>query len=328
MVKDIIILDYNNTDGFKAFKRDLATKKTLPVIKTFSPKKDHKVYITDNVDIPKTKFKEFIKTKNVRITSNVEEADVIVINDKFDFILNETNTCYYYKQSTESVLKKLDLSKFPELENYEHPFILSTYHANDKLGNSGEYFKVQIINDTERIEKILSKTLVSSIDIMKNIQADETVIDKEYFHQLNQMLQSSDTDNHVVAMEIMANSDYEKSYVYLSLLIHLNVDQIYESRTKRHVNFKGLLTYLKLAPGNLNINASTIIKNMHELNLLTKETLDILRDELLAVKINVNHKSIISYGSVELSCVEVQIDSPEIRAVNDNKPYKYKPIND
>ena len=100
MVKNVIILDYNNTDGFKAFKGYLATKKTLPVIKTFSPEKDQKIHITDAVDIPKTKFKEFIKTKNIRITSNIEEADVIVINDKFDFILNETNTYYYYKHST------------------------------------------------------------------------------------------------------------------------------------------------------------------------------------------------------------------------------------
>jgi hypothetical protein len=136
------------------------------------------------------------------------------------------------------------------------------------------------------------------------------------------MLKSSDADNHVVAMEIMANSNYTKSCVYLMMLIMNNYIAIDTSRTKRHVNFKSLLNYLNLNPGNLHVDINKIIYFMAERELLTIETLDILRDEVLQDSLYVQH---FKAGNGDLLYpIEVALDVEPIRKINNNKPYTFK----
>jgi hypothetical protein len=47
-----------------------------------------------------------------------------------------------------------------------------------------------------------------------------------------------------LAMEIMANSKYVESLIYLELLFYRYAGRISDRHTKNHVNFKSLLGYL------------------------------------------------------------------------------------
>jgi hypothetical protein len=55
---------------------------------------------------------------------------------------------------------------------------------------------------------------------------------------------SSDKENWIVAMEIMANCDYVASILYLVDLFYDFGSRMSDMRTKNHVNFKALKSYM------------------------------------------------------------------------------------
>ena len=73
---------------------------------------------------------------------------------------------------------------------------------------------------------------------------DSVLIDLDTYQNLRNMFNSSDTDNHVMAMEIMANANYLDSLLHLEMLFFHHAVQIDNSRTRNHVNFKSLKNYL------------------------------------------------------------------------------------
>ena len=94
------------------------------------------------------------------------------------------------------------------------------------------------------------------------------------------MFDSSDTDNHVLAMEIMANSKYEDSVLYLLMLISENAYKINNSNTRNHVNFKSMLTYFNWQPRDVNHQTTdSIIEMIDKKGLLTVEMIKRLYQE-------------------------------------------------
>jgi hypothetical protein len=333
MVKDIIYLDgVDRSDHtITMSKVTVATKKTIPTFSKFDPEEGQKIYIPSYVNVPKTKFREYIKSKSVRLTTNLDEADIVVIDDDFNYFLkHETTRLYSYMYSTKEFVELLEPLR-PDItgmfKDYPHPYFLVHNQVNRYFDDilpdiQTRYSPAKAFDDPERAEKLLSKVIVNSTDLMESMQKDETVIDRDYYKQLDNMLKSSDADNHVVAMEIMANSNYTKSCVYLMILIMDNYIAIDTSRTKRHVNFKSLLNYLNLNPGHLHVDINKIIYFMSERELLTIETLDILRDEVLQDSLYVQH---FKAGNGDLLYpIEVALDVEPIRKINNNKPYTFK----
>ena len=94
------------------------------------------------------------------------------------------------------------------------------------------------------------------------------------------MFDSSDTDNHVLAMEIMANSKYEDSILYLLMLISQNSYKINNSNTRNHVNFKSMLTYFGWQPRDVShVNTDNIVEMIDNKGLLTVDMIKRLYQE-------------------------------------------------
>ena len=105
-------------------------------------------------------------------------------------------------------------------------------------------------------------------------------IDEEVFQQLKNMFDSSDNDNHVLAMEIMANSKYEDSVLYLLMLISENAYKINNSNTRNHVNFKSMLTYFGWQPRDVSHqNTDDIVQIIDKKGLLTVDMIKRLYQE-------------------------------------------------
>lgn len=101
------------------------------------------------------------------------------------------------------------------------------------------------------------------------------VIDEEMFKNLTTMFKSTDTQNAVVAMEVMANCNYEKSIVHLCLLFREHYQEsIHNQPTRTHINFKSLISYIGT---NLhNIDLDNIVDVLVEKKLTLKSNMDIL----------------------------------------------------
>ena len=88
-------------------------------------------------------------------------------------------------------------------------------------------------------------TLCDEKDLLENLNGDDAlVIGETEFEQLRQMFLSSDSDNHVLAMEIMANSNYSQSIFYLLRLFKDYNRKISDQRSRNHVNFKSLVSIM------------------------------------------------------------------------------------
>jgi hypothetical protein len=76
-------------------------------------------------------------------------------------------------------------------------------------------------------------------------------------------------------MEIMANCHYDKSLLYLELLFCDHSYKINDTKTKSHVNFKSLLSFLGKSYG-YSTNVDDIMSSLKKHNKFTKENLDII----------------------------------------------------
>jgi hypothetical protein len=77
-------------------------------------------------------------------------------------------------------------------------------------------------------------------------------------------------------MEIMANSNYIESLLFLEMLFKEYSYQISSCHTKNHVNFKSLIGFLKKNKNYLGTDIDDIIKSLIAKDVLTTDKLDIL----------------------------------------------------
>lgn len=125
--------------------------------------------------------------------------------------------------------------------------------AITKLKSSSSYLKkLNKVSDYQLIQEIYDHSnnycygkfpLVFNTNLLSEIidkHIDKITIDKEQYDSLDAMFKSSDQDNHVLAMEIMANCDFKNSLVYIEKLFIDYSYEIYEARTSNHVNFMNL----------------------------------------------------------------------------------------
>jgi hypothetical protein len=103
---------------------------------------------------------------------------------------------------------------------------------------------------------------------------DAAIIDDQIYAQLKVMLDSSDDDNKVLAMEIMANCKYSASLIHLIMLFHDYYNTFYSSPVKNHVNFKSLLSWLDITPTNPHISCDSAIQILRDKGQLTPDKLN------------------------------------------------------
>ena len=87
----------------------------------------------------------------------------------------------------------------------------------------------------------------SQDELINQVNKGNVVIDGQKYIELCAMADSSDEENLILVMEIMANCDIQKSFIYLLLLLHKFGSQFYYTKEINHVNFKGLLSFLGIA---------------------------------------------------------------------------------
>lgn len=81
-------------------------------------------------------------------------------------------------------------------------------------------------------------------EILKQLNTGNLIINEKKYRELRAFGESGDKDNIVLMMELMANSDYEKSVAYLIFLLREFGQKIYYYSEVDHVNFKSLLNFL------------------------------------------------------------------------------------
>ena len=303
----VIKIDVSN-DEFSIYIDTKVASKEEPkfTFKTgaYTPAKGDKYYFLPGVNIPRIKLKDVALKHGVRNVRNVDDATHIFGSnstlakmtnrsyetfvktaDFLEFIeIVKDNIDEYYLEKVNQAFEFYTLEEVI-LERTIHAIALYSIEDNDlkdkiKESNACKYDNTYCYSaDSEHedlFKTIVTKELWSEDSLLVHVNGEDAVtIDAEMYEQMADMFRSSDSDNHILAMEIMANSNYKDSLLYLEILFKEFEVQIYNSHTKKHVNFKSLLSYLG-KENSINTNMNDIMNSLTNKGVLTVDMLNIL----------------------------------------------------
>lgn len=270
-------LDYGNkiSDSFTDFCLYADVEKLssdLNNIKTVSSLNNgDTVFIPSWVEFPRYKLREYGTLHNINITRDPAKADVIVI-DK----IGMDKLCYNVNWNRYNTVVHKGLT------------LRASNYSND-----GDYFTLSNVNltYTEGIEKILNyptKRFITIADLGKITNTQGITLTEKHFDSLSRMLTSANSSDQELAMEQLANCNFEQSLVKLWILYSLNKSTCDRSKFAKSVNFSNLINYFKGCGLNnsnsySNLSYSSIIKTLCQAGVeIDIEDLDILREGLMA----------------------------------------------
>jgi hypothetical protein len=82
-------------------------------------------------------------------------------------------------------------------------------------------------------------------EMLKHINGDDFVIDFDKYKEFVTMARAGE-ENLILCMELMANANFEKSFIYLLFLLSEFYSEISYLKEKDHVNFKSLVNFVYL----------------------------------------------------------------------------------
>lgn len=261
----------------------------------YVPVKGDMIYLLPGVNIPRVKLKDLALSLGIRVVRDPAKANVIFAGR--NSVAKITSSRWAYKVSSTFALERIkeicdDGYYIQNLEtaitstgetdifgSYDDITNIIAHNTRNEYNSS--YIYTIDPEHSEMYNTVKDKTIYSETELLNNINGDDsTTIDEEVFQQLKNMFDSSDNDNHVLAMEIMANSKYEDSILYLLMLISQNAYKINSSNTRNHVNFKSMLTYFGWQPRDVNHqNTDNIVEMIDNKGLLTVDMIKRLYQE-------------------------------------------------
>ena len=319
----------------------------------YTPMKGDKLYFLPGVNIPRIKLKDLATKFGIRTVRDVSEANVIFGSSK----TKDKMTGYTWKYKIPTTLVQLffetykndmDDYQFSKIDNalefYTEEYILTDWSTarnftdNDlpqwnsysaqpqyvdyhsKSRSSSEHVHEVNKDYIHLYDLIKGKEIIDESCLLDQLNGDDAVIiDADMFTQLSTMFNSSDDDNHILAMEILANSKYKESLLYIEMLFKNHSYTIGQSSSKNHVNFKSLLSYLNKNNRYIDTSLDNIMESLISKKVLTKDKIDILLENYGH---EINNRGDSTYFKVQT----ITVNEDTLSLLNEN--YNYKVIED
>ena len=319
----------------------------------YTPMKGDKLYFLPGVNIPRIKLKDLATKFGIRTVRDVSEANVIFGSSK----TKDKMTGYTWKYKIPTTLVQLffetykndmDDYQFSKIDNalefYTEEYILTDWSTarnftdNDlpqwnsysaqpqyvdyhsKSRSSSEHVHEVNKEYIHLYELIKGREIIDESCLLDQLNGDDAVIiDADMFTQLSTMFSSSDDDNHILAMEILANSKYKESLLYIEMLFKNHSYSIGNCHTKNHVNFKSLLSYLGKSNRYIDTSLDDIMESLISKKVLTKDKVDILLENYGH---EINNRGDSTYFKVQT----ITVNEDTLSLLNEN--YNYKVIED
>ena len=295
-------------------------------VTSYEPKKGDKLFIHSSCTIPRFKIKTFCKEYGVALVKTEVSANIKIIS-KRDTIKDYFISSYYYKFNKQELITIISKYNFKDVVSElmsidsEHAYMLSTncfgdyntpiYKEISDLDYSHEsvpYFRSE--ESYEDFLKLQSQTLYDQDDILKRLNTGG-VMDKEQYESIQRLFNSTDTENVKLGMEAMANCDFEKSAVYLLILLREYGHAMFNCGNRNHVNFKSMLKFFNINYDIRSIGLDQIIQSLISRKLLNNDNLDRLMPEMIT---NMKRHSGTDYFEID----KVKPNSEVIKSIEEN----------
>lgn len=246
-------------------KKDFS--KILNIQEGWEPEGDDKLYFFPGCVVPRFKVREkyacTIKPANATAAfisqTEIKEGSVVDVIKECSSI-SQSEVDYIMRNNfvfSDKIYSRFLNFKDQVQEIYLDSSIIRTwydtldnmhYSINDCTDHSKYVYK----NDSENLYSVTHTSGIHNfkcpiyfeLDILKYLNEDQLVIDEIKYQELRSFGLSHDKENLILMTELMANADFEKSFVYLLFLLKEFGPAIYPTKARDHVNFKSLLTFL------------------------------------------------------------------------------------
>ena len=262
------------------------------------------LFYLPNVGITRFKLKAFAEKVGISSTKTIDKADYIIINDgekrksmKSMSTQQVEYTRYLIKRDADEMRLWQDVLN-PNSDMYDPEFvqeldevkgleiIISEDDADKQAtfihNKTGRYVWYHYGYNEKNFISLPHPSLYSKLrhqdDISHLVNQDAIIITDEKRVELQRMFDSKQEDNIVLAMEIMANSNYEESILNNYLLIVTNAQRINNQKESGHKNFVSLLAFyginLKYLGSRIsNSNVDEVASMLKEYGKLTEESM-------------------------------------------------------
>ena len=273
---------------------DIDIKPLIPQT-TYTPANGDKIYIYPDCDIPRFKIKQFCENNSVSLVKYPDKANVKILGEKS---ITGLFTRTWYRVIERNLFKSYLLTCSANLNNHAHVLEVLAQTTSNKVylqysslsslqrlvGKTltSDYYPVIIFKSDESYERFIAISNETNIyhqsEILKKLNTG-TVMKEEDYVSIQRLFQSKDADNTKLAVEMMANCDFEKSAVYLLRLIQNYGFRIHEAPNRTHVNFKSLLKFFNISHTR-NFYLDDVISTLIQRKLLNQINFDKLLPEI------------------------------------------------
>ena len=224
-------------EHFKAtIKPENATAAFIPDNGDFPYKSDKNMEIKRCVEMPVQTFLSYLQANygkdkawnKLHMLAHVNSISDCIVNTSF-LVAN-----YYHGPNNGTTGKKMGFDQWLSGSRWG-------YSGNTAEG-CGTYAFIPI---GSKLNNVTCPVFYES-DILKHLNKDALVIDENKYNEMTAFGESEDDENIVLMMELMANCDFEKSYVYLLMLLKAYGNKMSYQPVMNHVNFRSLLKYFGL----------------------------------------------------------------------------------
>lgn len=248
---------FSNSEFFM-FQKQLDTLKRLKCTrKTLQP--GDKVFFANHIDYPRFKFRSWGETQNISIAKTPKTANVIIVESSYlnnlddvkklvlskQYLPNPTSVLAYYNRYV--MIEDYFYLRFDNLDEVE-PYIPTVEKMVNvevyDVGYNYNYVKDQKALDQlslliEIAEKRDDLVFMDYSDFTKQV-IHETVMDREFFDTIHQMLESSDQETLDLAGELITNINIQESFFYLTFLFFHYGRKLRDSMSWNKVTFAPL----------------------------------------------------------------------------------------
>jgi hypothetical protein len=265
----------------------------------YVPQQGDKIYFLPQVSVPRVKFKNVSVEYGIKTVRDPNVANVFFGCSRS--IHSMTNNAWHYRAQVKDFLEFIKVIDY-RLDAHTRDVIETAleFYEKDHIGVSWNIMNCMVAtvpdakvsrhsqrlvyiddNYKEEFSRLQSLKIYDESSVIDILNGEEaTVIDEAMYEHLREMFNSSDKDNHVLAMEIMANSKYTESLIYLELLFHFHASRMMDSNTKSHVNFKSLVSYLNKELRYLYTDLDGVVDSLIRKDQFTPDKMEIVMNHL------------------------------------------------
>lgn len=249
--------------------------------KEYVPKEKDRLFFYPGCDVPRYKVRSWAETIKGSVTIKVDNATAKFASknsidactasktltrvDKRPFI-NWLTINYGASEDIQEIIQECSKTQnsFVYLESQSNWSVITGYHTQyyprsyavgykktlHELsgGQLDHWCRVECIEpgkETLLATLISDSQLYSQESLIKLVNSNSAVIDEEMYTTLTDMFKSTNSEDHVTAMSIMASSNLQASLHYILLLLEeFGRKVILDRKEKNHVNFKSMLEYI------------------------------------------------------------------------------------